>query len=292
MDNISSPRHQMNVWGDSDCSLIRFDLSGGAELELDQMFHNDVVILAFEGCGWISKDGRVERKERPGDIIMRRAGEHFSIRTDWIARSGGTCREIHVSQKRFEELRNQEGSSIAGMDFGKGLLSDRALARQLFSLHRRFEHAHDSLEESEAISTFFDRLGSRLSPESSDVTAGICRQGVGRVIEYLRAHAHQNLSLDDLAAIADMNRFVLLRQFQAQAGMSPHEYQRICRIALVKKYLRDGMPLAELASVCGYFDQSHMTREFKRRTGLTPTAFIPKSPSQNNELGPRSVEAS
>jgi AraC-like DNA-binding protein len=81
-----------------------------------------------------------------------------------------------------------------------------------------------------------------------------------------------------------MNRFMLLRQFQAQIGISPHEYQRICRIGLVKKHLRDGMPLAELASACGYYDQSHMIREFKRRTGLTPKAFIPKSPSEINIL--------
>lgn len=109
MKGISSARHQMNVWGDSDCSLVRFDLSGGAELELDDMFHDDIVILAFEGCGWISKEARGERKERPGDLIMRRAGERFSIRADWIAQTGGTCREIHISKRRFEEMRDQEG---------------------------------------------------------------------------------------------------------------------------------------------------------------------------------------
>jgi AraC-like DNA-binding protein len=278
MKTISSARHQMNVWGDADCSLIRFDLSGGAELELDQMFHDDVVILAFEGCGWISREGGHERQERPGDIIMRRAEERFSIRTDWIAPTGGTCREIHISGQRFDDLVHQEGSPLAGMDFGAGLLSDPLLAREFAALHTRFERAHDSLEAFEALAGMLGHLASRLSPGPAAPDGAICRHGVGRVIEYLRAHAQENLSLDDLAVIAQMNRFVLLRHFQAQVGVSPHEYQRMCRIRLVKKHLRDGMPLAQLAAVCGYFDQSHMTREFKRRTGLTPTAFIPQSP--------------
>lgn len=284
MKSISSARHQMNVWGDSDCSLVRFDLSGGAQLELDDMFHDDIVILAFEGCGWISKEGRGERKERPGDVILRRAGERFSIRADWIARTGGTCREIHISKRRFEDMRDQEGSPVAGLDFGSGLLQDPAFAQDLMALHKRFERAHEALEASEAIAALFSSLATRLSPAVREPTAALCREGVARVIDYLRAHAGDNVSLDDLAGIAQMNRFMLLRQFQAQIGISPHEYQRICRIGLVKKHLRDGMPLAELASACGYYDQSHMIREFKRRTGLTPKAFIPKSPSEINIL--------
>jgi len=107
---------------------------------------------------------------------------------------------------------------------------------------------------------------------------GACQRGIARVVDYLRTHYAENVALEDLAGVAGMNRFVLLRQFRDQVGVTPHQYLRIRRVVMAKLHLRAGMPLAEIASACGFFDQSHMTREFKRRTGLTPTAFIPKSP--------------
>lgn len=278
MADVSSTRHQMNIWGDADCSLVRFDLAAGAELELDQMIHDDVVILAFEGCGWISREGRGERQEQPGDIILRGAGESFSIRTDWIARTGGICREIHMSRARLAQLTDEEDAPLAGLDFGCGLLSDPALAGELMALHTRFEHAHEALEASEAVAGWLEQLASRLSPVQRLECSSVCQRGIARLVEYLRAHASETLSLDDLAQVAQMNRFVLLRQFRARIGVTPHEYQRIRRIVMAKQHLRNGMPLAELSTACGFFDQSHMTREFKRRTGLTPTAFIPQRP--------------
>ena len=48
---------------------------------------------------------------------------------------------------------------------------------------------------------------------------------------------------------------------------------------------RDGAMLpddwAEIATVCGYFDQSHLINDFEQFSGLSPTAYI----RQNNQQG-------
>ncbi|HZV08452.1 MAG TPA: AraC family transcriptional regulator, partial [Novosphingobium sp.] len=261
-----------------DCSLVRFDLAGGAQLDIDEMIHDDIVFLAFEGCGWWSRNGDGARQERPGDIIMRRAGEHFAIRSEWIAQTGGVCREIHLSHRRLAEWAELEASPVARLDFGDGLLADGALSRQLLALHARFEQNHEELEAFEGIAAWMEQLAARLSPAAGQARMGACQRGIARVVDYLRTHYAENVALEDLAGVAGMNRFVLLRQFRDQVGVTPHQYLRIRRVVMAKLHLRAGMPLAEIASACGFFDQSHMTREFKRRTGLTPTAFIPKSP--------------
>ena len=275
MAQHSAARHSINIWGDSDCSLVRFDIAGSSELELEDVFHEGAVILAFENCGFHARNGDGARTERPGDIIMRRAGEQFSIRAEWIAREGAVCREIHIPDHRLKELVGEEESPLARLDFGNGLLSDPVLARRLMALHARFEHAHSPLEAFEATAALLEELALRHAAPADAPRARHCPRGVGRVADYLREHVSENLSLDDLAHVAQMNRFVLLRQFREAIGMTPHQYQRIHRVLLAKLHLRSGMPLAEIATACGFADQSHLTREFKRRTGVTPSAFIP-----------------
>lgn len=268
----------MNVWGDSRCSLVRFDLAGGSQLEIDDAFHDGVVILAFDNCRWHARNDDGVRTERPGDIVMRRAGEKFSIRAEWIAERGGVCREIHIPAQCLSDLVEDEESPISRLDFGDGLLTDPALSRSFMSLHARFEEAHSSLEAFEATTILLAQLALRSAPPAGGRLAKTCHIRIRRVADYLRAHQSENLSLDDLAKVAGMNRFVLLRQFREALGVTPHQYQRILRVILAKQLLRQGMPLAEIATTCGFADQSHMTREFKRRTGITPSAFIPGTP--------------
>jgi AraC-like DNA-binding protein len=60
------------------------------------------------------------------------------------------------------------------------------------------------------------------------------------------------------------------RQFRACLGTSPYRYLVMRRLDRVRALVRDGEPLADAAAACGFADQSHMTRHFKRAYGLTP----------------------
>jgi len=66
----------------------------------------------------------------------------------------------------------------------------------------------------------------------------------------------------------------LLRQFKKEVGLTPHEYLHAYRIAKAKSSIRKGLPLIEVAYACGFSDQSHLTRLFKRKVGVvTPGQF-------------------
>jgi AraC family transcriptional regulator len=57
-------------------------------------------------------------------------------------------------------------------------------------------------------------------------------------------------------------------------GLAPHRYLLQVRVAHVKALLRDSdRDLALIAMDAGFFDQSHMTRVFRRLTGVTPGVF-------------------
>ncbi|WP_028850291.1 helix-turn-helix domain-containing protein [Thermocrispum municipale] len=65
-------------------------------------------------------------------------------------------------------------------------------------------------------------------------------------------------------------------RFRAQVGLSPKEAARVLRFERAKEALlrRPTQSLAELAVACGFYDQAHLTNEWRRLAGCTPTTWI------------------
>jgi AraC family transcriptional regulator len=96
-----------------------------------------------------------------------------------------------------------------------------------------------------------------------------------RVLAYLDEHLAEPVALADLAAVARASVFHFARQFRAAVGEAPHQYLIRRRVERAQDLLRDGgLPPAQVAAAVGFVDQSHLTRHFKRLTGLTPRQFL------------------
>jgi len=90
-----------------------------------------------------------------------------------------------------------------------------------------------------------------------------------------------NIRLDVLIEHFNTNYKKVERLFNKYVGMSPKSYLRIIRINAcvdVHKF-NDTLNLTALAIDNGFFDQSHLTKEFKRVTSLTPRQFFAKERS-------------
>jgi len=96
---------------------------------------------------------------------------------------------------------------------------------------------------------------------------------VRRAMDYLRTRLAESISLDDLAAYAGLDKFHLCRAFRAQIGMPPHAYLTHLRIHRAKALLSDGVRASELAPRVGLYDQSQLTRHFRRIVGVTPARY-------------------
>jgi AraC family transcriptional regulator len=76
-----------------------------------------------------------------------------------------------------------------------------------------------------------------------------------------------------LAADAGVHPAHFARVFRAHLGCTVADYVRQQRVGRAKEQLTRGVPIAEAALSCGFADQSHLTRSFKRVLGVTPEAF-------------------
>jgi AraC-like DNA-binding protein len=80
-------------------------------------------------------------------------------------------------------------------------------------------------------------------------------------------------SLAQLAALAGIGKFQLLRRFAAAYGCTPHAWLVQQRAERARGLIRQGSSLTDAAAATGFADQSHMTRIFTRQFGFTPGAW-------------------
>jgi AraC-like DNA-binding protein len=87
---------------------------------------------------------------------------------------------------------------------------------------------------------------------------------------YLAAESSRAITSSHLEAVTGLDRFTLAREFRAVLGTSPHRYLVGRRIAQARALIMAGTGLADAAAAAGFVDQSHLTRLFKARYGVTP----------------------
>jgi AraC-like DNA-binding protein len=92
-----------------------------------------------------------------------------------------------------------------------------------------------------------------------------------RVDAYIESQLSGDPSLADLAKECGLSPGYFARAFGKSTGMSPHRWLMKRRVERAKELLLVGkLELAEIAAVCGFFDQSHLTRVFARFEGCAP----------------------
>jgi len=91
----------------------------------------------------------------------------------------------------------------------------------------------------------------------------------------LIADAKGQMSVETLAAAVRISSRQLERKFTQHVGLSPKTFSRITRFRQAKLLLESirGTRGCDLAYACGYYDQTHLIREFRLFTGQTPLAM-------------------
>ena len=153
------------------------------------------------------------------------------------------------------------------------IIGDRDIWRCFAMAHRFVMTGDDATAAEEAmicgVTLLFERYGtSPLARPEAD-----CPKAVRRAVEFLHAHACDNISLEDASAVSGVGLFHLIRLFQKHIGLTPYAYLTQTRIAKSRQLLRLGAPVAQVALDVGFADQAHFTKRFKQLTGATPAHY-------------------
>jgi AraC family transcriptional regulator len=118
------------------------------------------------------------------------------------------------------------------------------------------------------------KIQSQHRPPSVAPRADRNSQRLNRVKEQIEANLGNDLSLLALAKECGFSRAYFARWFHASTGMTPHRYVIEERMIRAQRLLANSrLSLTDVAEICGFSSQAHMTQMFGRRFGVTPAAF-------------------
>ncbi|MET7744797.1 AraC family transcriptional regulator [Streptomyces sp. NPDC005385] len=160
------------------------------------------------------------------------------------------------------------GPAVDGPD-----LVDPVLRQRVGQLHTALAHPGGELEADSRLTLISERLHVRLRPAAA---AGLVRPDrplAHRLRELLDARLVEGIALDEAARLVHAHPAHLVRAFSGAFGIAPHQYLMSRRVDRARRLLLDGRPPGEVAAATGFYDQSHLTRHFRRLVGVTPGRY-------------------
>ena len=152
---------------------------------------------------------------------------------------------------------------------------DPVLADLLREAFADFPQPLEPLAVDAVVARLADRLAARSDDRPRRAQRRPAQRAVARARDFLAAEAHRTVASEELEKVSGLDRFALARHFRAAIGTSPHRYQVGRRLARAQKMIAAGVALSEAAAATGFADQSHLTRHFSARFGLTPGRWSP-----------------
>src|SRR5258708_1264915 len=228
------------------------------------------VAVTEQGGSVIKSRGQVEEAHAATLFVFNPAEPHAG----WMGWSERwRYRSLYLTQAALDQVA--AGLGIAQVPyFTRNMFRDGDLIDGFLTMHRAIEQGRDVFQERELlIGTFgrlFQRHGSsavRIGPPPRDRTI------LERVQQRMRSDYAQDLRLEELAHDVGLTTFQLIGLFKRTTGLTPHAYLTQLRLSMACRHLRHSRAIADVAADVGFYDQSALTKHFKRIYGITPLQF-------------------
>ncbi len=205
-----------------------------------------------------------------GDVVILRPGEVHACAPAGSAPFVWRGFHFRLGSAGAAQLRLLAETQDAAPVFPAGQLLD-----DLLEVHALMGSDASPAQKEARLAMALRRLGAGLTPSKKSTapeTPLPAEPGLEALRVHLENHAPERFSLEDMAGMARMGKFRLLRAFARLTGATPYRYLESARVNHAQELLERGLPAAEAALAAGFSDQSHLARAFRARLGVTPGA--------------------
>jgi len=232
--------------------------------------HAALVVAATEAGGSEFRSrGRTE-EARADMLLVFNPGEPHSGR---MGRSDRwRYRALYLTESALDGVAATLGLSALSY-FTANRFADAELVQAFLALHRALEAPRDDAGARERLVGCFGALFGRHGGGRKPARAPRDRARFAAAVALMRDRHADRLTLDDLSASVGLTPFQLIGLFKRAVGLTPHAYLTQIRLEAAMRQLRARHPIAEAALAAGFYDQSALTRHFKRAYGITPQQY-------------------
>lgn len=193
------------------------------------------------------------------------------------ARVGLGYRVLYIRPDRLADLLDDANAADpSAVSWPRDLVHPRAAAAgPLLRFHRAILGPAWQLERENALLTAVLAVAAEFRLGSPPPRRNAAREhrAMRLARDYLHAHAAEQVTLRDLTKLTGLSMYHLARTFKAETGVAPHAYQVQLRVLQAKRLIAAGRSIADTAAECGFYDQPHLTAQFKRHVGVTPGTY-------------------
>lgn len=215
---------------------------------------------------------------RPGAVGVTAPGTSSTLR--WRGASPRpTSLHLHLSAALLQATAEELGNPRLVEQLPDALLLEDTtvltLARALgVALEREAQPLYaDSLAQAMAAHMLYGRLLGSGRPKT-DRAAQAWGPAVRRVVDHVHDHLAEELTLDDLAAVARLSRYQLIRAFTRTLGLTPHRYLVSMRMRRAAELLsRSEYSVTQISALCGYASRGQFITAFGRYNKTSPTRY-------------------
>ncbi|AJS60166.1 helix-turn-helix domain-containing protein [Paenibacillus sp. IHBB 10380] len=138
----------------------------------------------------------------------------------------------------------------------------------------KHQNDREVLEQMANHSRFQKVIGGLLPHIGHNKTTESSRQAVSEIIAQLKENYQEDVSVEELAARAQISNRRFTHWFKLLTGTNVSGYMTTLRMNQAKQLLLSGGRLQEIASTVGYRDEFYFNRRFKQTVGISPGQFI------------------
>lgn len=159
------------------------------------------------------------------------------------------------------------------------VMLSRVQEQDLTPMFEKLQSAFDKhlLQKSELLLALIFEQINRAVPFSSFKFVEEKNDYIGNVLIYITENCTNDISVESIQKLFYISRAKLSRDFAEYTGMTVKRYIIHCRLSRAKRLMRlpiDRRPsLAQIASMCGFCDDSHLINTFRRFEGMTPGEY-------------------
>ena len=270
-----APHHHAQVFGSPWPGVYGTHLDSGRHF--GRHWHAVFGVGLLEDGAQRSTSGRGMVEAFAGDVITTNPGEVHDGQP--LGGPSRRWRMVYIEPAVMASMvGHPEATHLPGVELTRPVFQDPQLHRALGQLLARV-----ACWSAGAHATAADALACEESLVA--VCGGLQTQHAGAAIQWAhdvdlhQVHARladaplQPPTLTELAVMAGISKFQLLRRFEKAYGLTPYAWLLQQRTELARRHIRSGASLADAAAASGFADQSHMTRIFTRQFGFTPGAL-------------------
>ena len=198
----------------------------------------------------------------PASAVLHSPGE---VHADQFLGAGGRIFRFEIDDSESDLVLARGMSGTVELHNGRV----RCLAARLYCEIRNPDRFSPLAAESLALEIISEAARDGFSREERGAPRWLLR-----ATELLHEALPENLTLTRIANVVGVHPVHLARVFRQHHGCSVGEYARNWRVEVASRQLAAGTaPIAEVAAIAGFADQSHLCRTFKMVGGLTPSEF-------------------